>query len=107
MAGRRCCRLRMHPDDVRSACDGARVVVRSAHGFVATELWQYVRRITAPTIYVLGGASTIVPAEAQQRLKETLPNAEIVTMPGLGHYPSSEGAAGFMTIAGRFLKRSP
>jgi esterase len=76
-------------------------------GFVATELWQYVRRITAPILYVLGGASTIVPAEAQLRLKQTLPNSEIVTMPGLGHYPSSEDSAGFMMIANRFLKRSP
>ena len=75
-------------------------------GFVVTELWQHVSRITAPTIYILGGASTIVPAETQQRLKKTLPSVEIVTMPGLGHYPDSEDAAGFMAILNRFLKRS-
>ncbi len=75
-------------------------------GFVVTELWQHVSRITAPTIYILGGASTIVPAETQQRLKQTLPRVEIVTMPGLGHYPDAEDAAGFMTILNRFLKRS-
>ena len=75
-------------------------------GFVVTELWQHVSRITAPTIYILGGASTIVPAETQQRLKQTLPSVEIVTMPGLGHYPDAEDAAGFMAILNRFLKRS-
>src|SRR5262249_30202588 len=30
-------------------------------GFVPTELWQYVRKITCPTLYLLGGASSIVP----------------------------------------------
>jgi putative CocE/NonD family hydrolase len=75
-------------------------------GFVATELWQYVSRITVPTIYVLGGASTIVAPEAQERLKKTLPRVEIVTMPGLGHYPSSEDPAGFLRIVGPFLARS-
>ena len=56
-------------------------------------------------IYVLGGASTIVPAETQQRLKQTLPRCEIVTMPGLGHYPDSEDPVGFLAIINRFLKR--
>src|SRR5262245_27349588 len=75
-------------------------------GFVATELWQYVSRITVPTMYVLGGASTIVAPEAQERLKKTLPRVEIVTMPGLGHYPSSEDPDGFLRIVRPFLARS-
>lgn len=74
-------------------------------GFVETELWQYVSKITAPTIYVLGGASPIVPAATAQRLKQSLPNCEVVTMPGLGHYPSEEDRAGFPTIVNRFLQR--
>jgi pimeloyl-ACP methyl ester carboxylesterase len=73
-------------------------------GFVETELWQYVSKITSPTIYVIGGASPIVPAETQQRLKNTLPNCEVVLMPGLGHYPNEENTAGFLTIVNRFLK---
>jgi esterase len=74
-------------------------------GFVSTELWDYVRRITSPTLYVIGGASRIVPPEAQARLKQTLPNCEIVTMPGLGHYPNEEDTPGFLAIANRFLGR--
>jgi pimeloyl-ACP methyl ester carboxylesterase len=73
-------------------------------GFVATELWQYVSRISVPTIYVLGGASTIVAPEAQERLKKTLPKVTIVTMPGLGHYPSSEDPEGFLRIVRPFLE---
>jgi esterase len=75
-------------------------------GFVVTELWQHVSRITAPTLYILGGASTIVPVQTQQRLTRTLPHCEIVTMPGLGHYPDSEDPSGFLTIVNRFLNRS-
>jgi pimeloyl-ACP methyl ester carboxylesterase len=44
-----------------------------AKGFVPTELCEYVRRIQAPTLYVLGGNSSIVPQAAQERLKATLP----------------------------------
>ena len=75
-----------------------------AKGFIETELWQYVRRITCPTIYVIGGRSTIVPAEAQEQLKKTIPGVEIVTMPGLGHYPSQEKPEEFTAIVKRFLK---
>jgi pimeloyl-ACP methyl ester carboxylesterase len=74
-------------------------------GFVSTELWSYVSKITSPTLYVIGGGSRIVPPEAQQRLKQTLPNCEIVTMPALGHYPNEEDTTGFLSIANRFLKR--
>lgn len=74
-------------------------------GFVVTELWEHVSRITSPTIYVIGGASRIVPAAAQERLKQTLRDVEIVTMPGLGHYPSEEDTPGFLAIINRFLQR--
>jgi putative CocE/NonD family hydrolase len=94
---------------VKRRADGRLVWKRDPNlvkGFVATELWQAVSRITAPTLYILGGASAIVPSDTQRRLKQTLPNCEIVTMPGLGHYPDSEDPAGFMTIVNRFLERS-
>ncbi|MEP7309626.1 MAG: alpha/beta hydrolase [Acidobacteriota bacterium] len=76
-----------------------------AKGFVETELWQYVRKIISPTIYIIGGRSTIVPLETQEELKKTLKNVEIVTMPGLGHYPSQESPEEFTRIAKRFLER--
>jgi pimeloyl-ACP methyl ester carboxylesterase len=74
-------------------------------GFVSTELWSTVSRITGPVLYVIGGGSRIVPAETQERLKRTLPRCEIVTMPGLGHYPNEEDTAGFLAIVNRFLGR--
>jgi pimeloyl-ACP methyl ester carboxylesterase len=73
-------------------------------GFVETELWDSVRKITAPTLYVIGGGSRIVPPETQQKLKDTLPNVRIVVMPGLGHYPDEEDTPGFMKIVWEFLQ---
>ena len=73
------------------------------NGFVATELWDTIRKIEAPIVYILGGASDIVPAETQRELKEALPQARIVTMPGLGHYPSDEKPAEFIAIVEEFL----
>ena len=73
------------------------------NGFVPTDLWRFVRQIKAPTIYILGGRSTIVPAETQEQLRRTLPQVQIVTMSGLGHYPSEENAKDFLAIVDRFL----
>jgi len=52
---------------------------------------------------MLGGASNIVPPATQSQLKETLPNVQIVVMPGLGHYPSQEAPGEFMNIVESFL----
>jgi pimeloyl-ACP methyl ester carboxylesterase len=72
-------------------------------GFVATDLWRFVREIKAPTLYVIGGRSTIVPQATQDELKKVLPRVTIVTMPGLGHYPSDEKPEQFLEIVDRFL----
>src|SRR6185295_8186496 len=75
------------------------------NGFITTELWRFVREIKSPIIYVLGGRSTIVPAATQDELKKVLPQAEIVTIPGTGHYPSEESPAEFRSIVDKFLSR--
>jgi len=74
-------------------------------GFVPTELWAQVLKIKCPTIYILGGASTIVPPETQKKLKESLPAVEIVTMPKLGHYPHQEAPEDYIRIVQMFLAR--
>jgi pimeloyl-ACP methyl ester carboxylesterase len=78
-----------------------------ANGFVPTELWRFVREIKSPIIYILGGRSTIVPAATQQQLKQTLPQVQIETLPGLGHYPSEENTRDFLVVADRFLAGLP
>jgi esterase len=73
------------------------------NGFVPTELWRFVREIKSPIIYVLGGRSTIVPAATQEELRKVLPQAQIVTIPGAGHYPSEENPSEFLAIVDKFL----
>jgi pimeloyl-ACP methyl ester carboxylesterase len=74
-----------------------------AGSFVSIDLWPFVRRITAPVLYMLGGRSTIVPPASQDELRRTLPRAQIVTVPDTGHYPSDEKPAEVLAIVDRFL----
>jgi esterase len=74
-----------------------------AKGFVPTELWAYVKRIKAPTIYVLGARSNIVPPETQARLEALLPHIEVVTIPDAGHYPHQETPLVFLAVVKAFL----
>lgn len=92
----------------RARADGRIVWKRDpaiGNDFVPLQHWPHIRRIRAPIIYVLGGNSTIVPVETQAELRRVLPEVEIVTMPGLGHYPSQEDPEGFLEIVDAFLGR--
>ena len=73
------------------------------NGFVPTELWRFVRQIKSPIIYIVGGRSTIVPAATQEELKKVLTQAEIVTIPGVGHYPSEEKPSEFLAVVDKFV----
>lgn len=74
-----------------------------ARGFVVTDLWPIVSKISVPALYLIGGRSAIVPAETQARLRSTLPNVRIVTVPDTGHYPSEEKPADVLAIVDSFL----
>jgi len=75
------------------------------NGFVATDLWRFVREITSPILYILGGRSNIVPPETQEELKKTLPNAQLITVADTGHYPSDEKPDEVVEIVNRFLSK--
>ena len=74
------------------------------NGFVATDLWRFVRDIKAPILYIIGGRSNIVPTETQDELRKTLPNAQLITIPDVGHYPSDEQPEEVVRIVNRFLE---
>jgi len=73
------------------------------NGFVPTELWRYVRSIQSPVIYILGGRSNIVPAVTQDELRKVLPQVQIATIAGTGHYPSEENPVEFLAVVDKFL----
>ena len=74
-----------------------------AKGFVVTDLWAAVSKITAPALYIIGGRSTIVPVETQEKLRATLPRVRIVTIPDTGHYPSEDKPAEVLALIDSFL----
>jgi esterase len=91
----------------KTASDGRIVWKRDpkvANGFVVTDLWPSVSRITAPALYIIGGRSSLVPAETQERLKQTLPRVRIDTIAGVGHYPSDERPAEVLALVDAFLR---
>jgi pimeloyl-ACP methyl ester carboxylesterase len=75
---------------------------RIVNGMGPVELWDYVRRIKAPALYVVGGRSRLVTAEEQQQLR-TLPFAEVVRIREAGHYPQEDTPEVFLAIVKAFL----
>lgn len=71
-------------------------------GLGPIELWNYIERIKAPTLYVVGGRSRLVPAETQEQLR-AFPTVEVVTIPEAGHYPHEETPEIFVAVVKAFL----
>jgi len=72
------------------------------NGLGPIELWDYVRKIKAPSLYVIGGRSRLVTADEQAQLT-TLPFAEVVTLPDAGHYPQEDTPEVFLAVVKAFL----
>jgi pimeloyl-ACP methyl ester carboxylesterase len=71
-------------------------------GLGPIELWDYIKKIKAPTLYIVGGRSNLVPTETQRQLG-ALANIEVVTIPDAGHYPHEETPELFLAVAKAFL----
>lgn len=68
-----------------------------------TELWDYVRQIKAPTLFLLGANSKVVPPATQERLIATSPNIKVVKVPDAGHFPHQETPEIFVIVVAAFL----
>jgi esterase len=51
-------------------------------------LWPALQRVTCPTLVVWGKDSDVLSEAQAQRMVETLPSGELVTVPGVGHAPT-------------------
>ena len=49
------------------------------------DLWEPLRRITAPTLLVRGADSDVLSAEVAKRMIDALPDGRLVEIPGAGH----------------------
>lgn len=72
-------------------------------GLGPVELWQYVKQYKAPVLYIVGANSNLVPKETQVRLKATLPNIEVLTIPDAGHTPHQDNPQVWLAVVKAFL----
>lgn len=62
--------------------DAAIAAVRAGRG---RDTWDVVARIRVPTLLVRGGRSDVLSAADAARLRDTIPGATLVELPGVGH----------------------
>ncbi len=74
-------------------------------GGVHFTLRDRVREIQTPTRAIWGAKDQVVPLNGARAGLETMPNAEIVVIPGAGHSPHFEQPQAFARVALEFLAR--
>lgn len=88
------------PDHSRSAQE--RVWKSLGRGF---DYRSVVNELAVPALVVHGEAD-VVPAAASREWAEALPNARVVTLPGVGHFPWAEAPGTFFAAVEEFLGSS-
>jgi pimeloyl-ACP methyl ester carboxylesterase len=71
-------------------------------GLGPVDLWKYIKQIKAPTLYMVGARSNLVPRETQEQLK-AFPHFEVVTIPDAGHYPHLDTPGVWLAVVKAFL----
>jgi pimeloyl-ACP methyl ester carboxylesterase len=69
-----------------------------------TDPLPYLRRIATPTMLLWGEADAMIPVRNAQDYLAAMPNARLVTLPGLGHLPFEEDPARSLGPVQRFLR---
>jgi len=66
--------------------------------------WDAARQVAAPTLIVHGDRDRLVPLRMSEVLASTLPQAELVRLPGVGHVPQFEAPEMTMGLVRAFLE---
>jgi pimeloyl-ACP methyl ester carboxylesterase len=69
----------------------------------ARPFWARMRRIRVPALVLWGTRDRLVPVRLASRLADTLPAAEMILLPGVGHVPQFEAPAETTGALARFL----
>ena len=76
---------------------------------VVADAWPFYRALAGrPVLIVRGGQSDLLPAAAAEAMRDSLPDSELVTVPGVGHAPDlsePEATAGIDRLLERVLRR--
>jgi pimeloyl-ACP methyl ester carboxylesterase len=67
------------------------------------DAWSLLGKITAPTLIVRGGLSPILPVEMAERLRTSIPDATLVTIPNAYHHLTLDAPAAFNSALNDFL----
>jgi pimeloyl-ACP methyl ester carboxylesterase len=65
--------------------------------------WARMRHVRVPTLIVWGTEDRLVPVRLARRLADTLPRAELLVLPGVGHVPQFEAQEETITAVAGFL----
>jgi pimeloyl-ACP methyl ester carboxylesterase len=79
--------MRLHPDGgLEWKYDKAlRDMMRQGGRRETIDLWEPLRRITAPTLLVRGADSDVLSVDVAKRMIDALPDGRLVEVPGAGH----------------------
>jgi pimeloyl-ACP methyl ester carboxylesterase len=67
------------------------------------DLWPMMQQITVPTLIVRGSASDVFAPATAQRMQATIPDCQLVEIPGAGHSIPAEAPAAFEKVVREFL----
>ena len=70
------------------------------------DCWPLLPRITVPTLVVRGEHSPVLPLEMAARMLETIPNAELIEIPGAHHHLTLDAPEAFSAALDPFLRRA-
>jgi N-formylmaleamate deformylase len=74
--------------------------------FHREDFFPYLRELGPPVLFMHGSNSPVVPESALPEVRETRPDAELVSIPGAAHMIPWDNAADFLAETRRFLGRA-
>jgi N-formylmaleamate deformylase len=88
--------------EVLPTCD--EIAVRETwQNFHDEDVFEYLRQLEPPVLFMAGGESPVIPADALPEVEQTNPRMEIVSVPGAGHMIPWDNLEVFLTETRRFL----
>ena len=98
-------RLALLRDMMRRRGNGA-AYVESIEEFTLPDPTEDLARVTAPTLILWGEGDVVIPVEQGRRLVEDMPNAALITYPGVGHAAQEEAPEETIKDVKSFLSAS-
>ena len=88
--------------EVLPTCDET-AVRETWQNFHDEDVFEYLRQLEPPVLFMVGGESPVIPAAAVPEVEQTNPGLEIVSVPGAGHMIPWDNLEVFLTETRRFL----